>query len=229
MPAIPIHNNSPLRPFQPTAVTPQTASDQEDTSSAQLDTPTRIVPVTITATSPYFPPPPQPGARPTLPKATAPLLSSAPPPPQPGATPVVAATHITTTTSQLHPQAPPSQLSVPPPAQSYLSTKSTSLEPGTDTKSGSLLYPPRPQHSPAETCTAQAETQRHSLEHPPGYAQNPYAAGVATHHVQNESFMGTEMQASDDGVWGGVKNWAGGVGEKLAAAESQAWKWAQGK
>jgi hypothetical protein len=68
------------------------------------------------------------------------------------------------------------------------------------------------------------------LEHPPGYAQNPYAAGAAADHLQNERFRGTETQAdSDDGVWGGVKNWAGGVGEKLAAAESEAWKWAQGK
>jgi hypothetical protein len=226
MPAIPIHNNSPLRPSHPTAVTPQTASNQNDTSSSS----TRTVPATTTATISYSPPPPQPGARPIPLNATAPPPSPDPPPPQPGATPAVVATHISTTTTQLHPKVSPSQFSVPAPAQSYLPTKSTSLQPHTHTNPSPLLDSTAAQHSPAERGTAQSETHPHSLEHPPGYAQNPYAAGSVGHHLQNESFTGGEAQAgSDDGVWGDVKNWAGGVGEKLAAAESQAWKWAQGK
>jgi hypothetical protein len=209
-------------------VTPETASGKKDTPP-----PTRTVPATTTAATSYSPPPPQPGGRPTQPSATAAPPSSDPPPPQPGPAPVAAATHISTTTTQLHPRAPPSQFSIPTPAQPYLPTKSTTLQSHTNTNPkvpNPHLGSRPPQHSPAEPGTSQSEPQRHSLEHPPGYAQNPYAAGSAAYEPQNQSFTGSDTQdRSDDGMWGDVKSWAGGVGEKLAAAESQAWKWAQGK
>ena len=74
--------------------------------------------------------------------------------------------------------------------------------------------PPLLQPSPAET----GGPERHSLEHPPGYAQNaatglPHPGGV---------------DADGDGVVAQAKRWAESAGEGLKNFEESAWRWVRG-
>jgi len=71
------------------------------------------------------------------------------------------------------------------------------------------------------------DVRRPSLEHPPGYVQNPYAAdGSASDRAK---FEDTARRASEEeGVLGTVKSYLGGVGVGLKKAEEEAWKLAKG-
>lgn len=212
MPPIKVYANAPLHPD---GVTPKTAEAAPDEQPAPIPTPTTSLP----HTDPSQPPPPQPGARPQPGPAPTASLSTDPPAPQPGATPqpIITATHTTTTTSVLP---PPSQLSIPPPTENYAPTRSTNAV---------------PQPSPFEhggvtslPVTGGLHGRRASLEHPPGYVQNPYAAdGTAADRAR----LGEAARQAheEEGVIGSVKGWVQGAGETLGKLEGEAWKWAQGK
>lgn len=78
--------------------------------------------------------------------------------------------------------------------------------------------PPLPQTSPAE---------RHSLEHSPGYMQNPYAAdGTAAQRAQWEGQGAGLTGEEEEGMMEQAKAWLSGAGEGLKRAEERAWKWA---
>jgi hypothetical protein len=70
--------------------------------------------------------------------------------------------------------------------------------------------------------------RRPSLEHPPGYQQNPLAAdGTANERARFEE---AAMRASEEeGVMGAVRNYLATAGKKLENLESEAWKLAKGK
>ena len=75
---------------------------------------------------------------------------------------------------------------------------------------------PLPQTSPAE---------RHSLEHPPGYMQNPYAAdGTAAQRAQWEGQGAGLAGEEGEGAMGQAKAWLAGAGEGLKRAEEKAWR-----
>lgn len=86
-----------------------------------------------------------------------------------------------------------------------------------------------PQTSPYETgrVDLSGESKRRSLEHPPGYVQNPYAAdGTAQDRAR---FEHANQQASEEeGVLGTVKSYLGGAGSALKKAEESAWDFAKG-
>jgi len=78
---------------------------------------------------------------------------------------------------------------------------------------------PPPQPSPAETG---AGTERHSLEHPPGYAQN------AGFHDAATGLPHPGGVDDEDGVVGQAKRWAESAGEGLKNLEESAWRWVRG-
>lgn len=128
------------------------------------------------------------------------------------APPSITATHTITDTIQT---GPPSQFAIPPPSSNRAPTRSTTAAlagtmPRTD--------PPLPQTSPAET-----GAERHSLEHPPGYVQNPYASDRTA--AQRAQFQGS---GEEEGVLGQAKKWMESAGEGLKKAEENAWRWVNG-
>ncbi|KAJ8115687.1 hypothetical protein OPT61_g2719 [Boeremia exigua] len=214
MPPIPTYKNAPIKAD---GVTPQT-----DDGSNPAPTPTsRYVPATTTVDS-SAPPAPQPGARPT-PTATAPFNYNGPPPPQPGYT----ATHITTETRV---QAPPPQLTQPPPSDSQLAGRST-VTSTTASKPGPTTLDFGPAASPFQSAnvggavpaaTAIDGGERRSLEHPPGYQQAldnaPYTQGGG---------IGGGVGGGDGaGESIGAQAWSmlSKAGEALKGAEEAAWK-----
>jgi len=225
MPPIPVYANLPLHPD---GVTPTTAPPEGEASLSRPNpAPTQTTNAPPSSTSQYdpsAPPPPQPGARP-MPRAapTATPSYGDPPEPQPGASPTVHHGHHITaihTTTHTVPLQPPPQLSIPAPTQNQAPTHST--QPNIP----AIPYPaPLAQYSPVERGISE---ERRSLEHPPGYIQNPYAAdGTANDRVR---FAEADMKAKEEeGVLDSVKGWIGGVGEMAKKAEDGAWKWAQGK
>jgi len=223
MPPIPVYANVPLKPD---GVTPQTAA-LEDGAASNQQTPTPTTnPTAIEKVlhDPSAPLPPQPGARPIPSTATSGASSSNPPRAQPGAFPnphggqTITAHHTTTQTSYLP---PPSQLSIPSPVQNQAPRRSTLT-----TNTPSIPHPaPIAQFSPAETGSGE---RRHSLEHPPGYQQNPYAQdGSAQDRARFENAALEAKQ--EEGVLGSVKAWAGYAGESLKKGEEAAWKFIQEK
>lgn len=219
MPPIKVFSNAPLHPD---GVTPKTAAPAENEQIPQ-PTPTRTT--NLPLSNPSQPPPPQPGARPQPGPAPTAGLSSGPPPPQPGAEPrpVYTVTHTSTTTGTMP---TPSQLSIPPPTSNYAPTHSTST-----------YQPAQPAHvSPFETGAAASSTtagvglhnRKISLEHPPGYVQNPYSQdGSASDRARFEN-AAREARA-EEGVVGQLKSALSGAGKKLTELETEAWRWAQGK
>jgi len=227
MPPIRVYTDAPLRPEHPTAVTPQTAEANKEPSTENPYVPSRVLvpaPTAATAARSYSPPPPQPGARPT---PTVPVhQANGPPPPQPGPTPVVTEYHTTTFTSQAP---PPHQLSIPPPTPSNLQIRSTLTSnrgQSSHMRSQSLFQHPTPYSSlPSHN----ADTRRHSLEHPPNYIQNRYEDNRVANGERNQSVIGDEWATGGNEWWKSAKSWVEGAGEKLAEAEKEVWRWAKGK
>ncbi|KAF2179027.1 hypothetical protein K469DRAFT_717531 [Zopfia rhizophila CBS 207.26] len=227
MPPIPIHKNDPINPnvtappsndqttaAKPDGVTPQTANPP----------PTRTTPASVPATStqPVYgssnPPLPQPGARPTPPNASAQPTGSVnndPPAPQPGYT----ATHTTTETRRA---GPPEQFSIPPPSDAQLAGRSTvtsaeASKPGpTKLNLGPATSPYQPELSGGATQTRTGDEERRTLEHPPGYVQNPDNSPYAP-PAQTE-------QQGDGGVGGAAWNMLFKAGEALRKGEEAAWR-----
>ena len=226
MPPINVYTDAPIRPEHPTAITPQTAEANKEPSTQNSFSPSRVfAPASTTAVaSSHNPPPPQPGARPT---PTVPVYqASDPPPPQPGAVPVVTEYHTTTFTSQAQ---TPHQLSIPPPTQSNLQTRSTltsDQEQSSHMRSQSLSQQPTPYTAfPYHN----VDMRRHSLEHPPNYTQNQYENDRAAGREWKQPFVGEEWSNRGNEWWKVAKGWVEGAGDKLAEAEKEVWRWAKGK
>jgi len=224
MPPIPVYANLPLHPD---GVTPKTAAPEGEAPQNEPNpAPTRTTdaaPIPTTQYDPSAPPPPQPGARPKPPVATSTPSFADPPEPQPGAHPTVYhghhVTEIHTTTHSIAAQLP-AQLSIPAPTQNQAPTHST------QPNMPSIPYPaPLAQYSPVEQGT---DGERRSLEHPPGYVQNPYAAdGTANDRVR---FAEADREAKEEaGILGSVRGWVGGVANAAQKVEGDAWRWAKGR
>ncbi|KAH6687267.1 hypothetical protein F5X68DRAFT_261480 [Plectosphaerella plurivora] len=147
------------------------------------------------------PPPPQPGAVPSLPGA------SLPPPPKAGET---------YTPPQTTPAPPtmtmPPQMAMPPPGNSYTPYQGTS--------STSTTF-----HQPAAAQpTFLGGGGGSNLSHPPGYQQNANADQFTSQQRHQASMAEGHTYDGEEGVWDQAKKWATGVGGSLAAAESEVWK-----
>ncbi|KAH7411596.1 hypothetical protein DE146DRAFT_242216 [Phaeosphaeria sp. MPI-PUGE-AT-0046c] len=217
MPPIPVHKNAPIKPD---GMTPNTASDDADSTPAPTRTIPASVPATITAAS-SNPPPPQPGARPVPPTASTqpPSSTYSPAPPQPGHT----ATHITTET-----HGPPPQFTQPPPSDSMLAgrsttTSTTASKPGPTTLNFGAAAPATSSFQSADS--GGAVPTRTSLEHPPGYQQAPdnapYTQGGG---IGGASGTGEGSESSGDGVGAAAWNLLSQAGEALKKGEEAAWR-----
>ncbi|KAF2433235.1 hypothetical protein EJ08DRAFT_708701 [Tothia fuscella] len=231
MPPIPVYANTPLHPdgVTPKTAAPDVGGGQQDVKQPNpAPTATTTTAVPSTTHDPSVPPPPQPGARPTPPtsSAAAPTSSIPPPPPQPGAIPsTITATYTTTHTTPLP---PPSQFSIPTPNINYAPTHTTTT---TTSYARNPSIPPLAQFSPAEAgagAGADGGSERRSLEHPPGYVQNPYAVdGTAQDRARFESAH--QEAREEEGVMGMVRGFVGRAGSVAKGLEEGAWKFIDGK
>lgn len=248
MSGVPIHTHSPITAAKATAITPQTSyPPPSSTSSSEATT-------TVTSTAPIYSPA-QPGSAVAKPTATKALSTSyGPPLPQPGAVPTASATQIApqsslppppkagdkikpseyyvpsqpTHATPVQPQPYPSQMMLPAQhhsdGQHSGSTKSTTVGP----QFPLLRSPPstqNPQLNPGGESVS-------SLEHPPGYAQNPYASDMtpdqrfATEQANQSggsmalgyTDAGVNNRAGfqdDESVWGMAKKWAKGASDTV--------------
>lgn len=164
----------------------------------QTEAPHALHPTPTRTTEGIDPPPPQPGAAPIAPGASA----SLPPPPKAGEK------FQQQGRSPAHMPTPP-QVSYPPPSVGPYHVPSGS--------STSTAPPPRYMVAPGPTPLFNGETS--NLEHPPGYQQNTIASGPTPFPSHGD------FDADDEeGVWDTAKKWAMAAGDSLAAAEHEVWK-----
>ena len=106
----------------------------------------------------------------------------------------------------------------------------------TPTKSTSSVPPPRLNGQaatinfgviPASSAQNSSGEERHSLEHPPSYVQNPYAAdGTASERARLEA---AAQNDTSDSVWGAVKSAANEATKYAQNVHNGAWQWIEGK
>ncbi|KAK1777840.1 hypothetical protein QBC45DRAFT_180869 [Copromyces sp. CBS 386.78] len=255
MPPINLYTHSPINAAKASsAQDPKTATPEGQGQSG---------------TVPNANPDPQPTGTATLKQATPTYLTSGrtPPPPQPGAVPTLPVQTGTATTTQgqdvkyphLPPQAssqyypggpaapapsgpitsPPHQMSIPPPTASYNYSQR-----GTSTTTGAVPPPPTrtlptylPGASPAELGLGSGSGGGGDLSHPPGYQQDAMASDMnqsqraaheyaASHGGHGHGHGGGYSGGDDDdeGVWNSAKKWIQDAGAKVAEAESEVWK-----
>ncbi|KAJ4411694.1 hypothetical protein N0V85_003801 [Neurospora sp. IMI 360204] len=258
MPPINLHTHSPINAAK--------ASDAKDPKTATPEAQSQ------SGTVPNANPDPQPTGTATLNQATPTYLASdrTPPPPQPGAVPSLPAQTGTgtATTTHLPPQpssqyypggpaapapsgpitSPPHQMSIPPPTASYNYSQR-----GTSTTTGTVPPPPTrtlptylPGASPAElglrsrpgAGSGFGSGGGGDLSHPPGYQQDAmasdmnqaqraaheYAASHGGHGHGHGGGGGGGGGDDDEGVWNSAKKWIQDAGAKVAEAESEVWK-----
>ncbi|KAM3077308.1 hypothetical protein ACMFMG_006658 [Clarireedia jacksonii] len=209
-------------------------------SSNPAPTPTR----TIKDASSDVPPPPQPGA---VPKPATGLMGPIPSTASPAApAPLPTASAFS---SSIPPPHLPHQMAIPPPQLTNPPPRSTTTA---NTPSMHSLPISLPVHGDATGTGTQpppTQTQRQSLEHPPGYQQNVYAAELPSAHQHqhhnlphanyNSNYSGINTaggaqgaRADDEqhqdgeaeGFWNNAKKWAESAGEKLSAGEKEVWR-----
>lgn len=111
----------------------------------------------------------------------------------------------------------PPQFSDPFPATNYAPTHSTQPD---RTKSFSHAS----QYLPVDGGDNYGHKRNHSIEHPPGYQQNPYAAdGTAEDRAR---FARAQEEAKEqEGVMGSVRQWVGRASIVAKDLEDGAWKY----
>jgi hypothetical protein len=256
MSGIPIYTSSPVKPptaSKPTGVTPQTAlppNQSFQTPSKPSRTPAS--PTTAAAPSvptPYAPAQPGAAAVPVPTQAPQPLQSTptstiptsttsyGPPPPQPGAVPTI----LQPTTAQ--------KPSIPPPPKAGEKVQSlefyapvsapTSSQAGGHPEFTPQSMPPQwqqqlpnpPRAQPPASTSSAFETGRASLEHPPGYIQNPNAAADDVFNPPVRALEGlvgsggdSSLTGDEPGVWDTAKKWALDAAGKVGEMEKEVWR-----
>ncbi|KAK0753405.1 hypothetical protein B0T18DRAFT_13668 [Schizothecium vesticola] len=231
MPPITIYSNAPVTAAKADGVTPKTAAPDDGLDDGEgIQTaprhqglpeyvPAHPTPTRTTNTANYGPPPPQPGAVPRLPTATA--TSNLPPPPR------------ASSSSAQQPPFPgitqPPQMSIPPPAAPY-GQRGTMPGPGQSTN---ITYPAGyQQHSGSADYGGTGSAQDSDLSHPPGYQQrsdpSDYGVRYDNYGMPNRT-GGGGGHGSDgashggdegNGVWGFLQ----AAGKKLSDAETEVWR-----
>lgn len=106
------------------------------------------------------------------------------------------------------------------------------------------MGPAAPAASPfQQSATAEAGGERKSLEHPPGYQQNPVVGAYVPPPATDMGFGGAQGgsggilggggnsigAAGDNSVLGWIKQAGQQAGQKLSEAEQEVWKMVNGK
>lgn len=218
MSGIEIHTQDPINLAEATGETPQTAYTSKPQTSSQPSATTapsnsypaaqpgaaRSTPTsTVAPSSAHGPPPPQPGAAPVpAPPATT-AKATLPPPPKAGERPMPPEYYAPPQPSfaqPAHSQPYPSQMSQPPPGH-----PAYGVPPGSTTSATTI--PSYTHHAPSTSLPISGELPgRTSLEHPPGYVQNPYASDMtpaqrlAAEQRENESESISPSLGYNDGA-----------------------------
>lgn len=228
MPPIPTFQSAPLHAD---GATPKTADAQPPSQAApasnEVPQPTRTIPLATQATDTSGPPPPQPGALPQPGPAPTASYAQSPPAPMPGANPnytppapAVTATVTSTTTSTV-PRPP--QLDMSSPSSRHTPSKSTSAIAPSNSHHRSVSSSTYSFPSSPITPSSVNSNQRHSLEHPPGYVQNPYAAdGTANDRAR---YMAAADGEEGDDIWSTMRSAAKQMGKYAQKVEKDAWEW----
>lgn len=233
MSGIPIHTQSPISPAKPGSTTlegetPSNTSSYPPAQPGAAPTPTRTQ-----ATDPrHGPLPPQPGATPVPSHPIVTAKANLPPPPKAGEVPKppeyytpAQATPTKSTQSQPYPQ----QMTLPSPSVSHGQPPASTTSTASTLSFASTASLSSSQHSrPTPTSSfppSGSNRDKASLEHPPGYVQNPYASDMtpsqrfATEQASqsggspalgyNENRGTSNAGFEDDaGLWGMAKKWA---------------------
>ncbi|KAH8595689.1 hypothetical protein B0O99DRAFT_152620 [Bisporella sp. PMI_857] len=231
MSGIPVYTASPINPnaVKASGVTPKTA----DTIPSNQGPP--VAAATTTTTSNTYPSA-RPGAAAPAPTAalryapvqptpttasTTASTTPGPSPPQPGAVPIPPQSSILPPpkAGEKHEaQKVPPQMAIPPPTTAFAgqsSITSTSMTP-------SAAYPVR-------LPITGSDNPRRTLDHPPGYQQNVYAAemtGEQRRTLENASQAdnGSNGVIDGEGIWSTAKQWAQTAGTKLQETEAEVWR-----
>ena len=247
MSGIPIHSEDPI-----SGITPQRAYDSNARSDSQpakitapspdtypraqpavaASTPTRTIPHN------YGPPAPQPGAAPAPLVPPPPSITSKPslpPPPKAGEKPLSPEHYAAVYSTLAQPQPYPYQMS-----QAKVDHPLKGVPPGSTT-SASM----RPFDTSAERTNFSSSTEtavRASLEHPPGYVQNPFASDM----TPDQRFAAERQQekrsdtlsslgyiddpkvsmpglVEDETAWGTAKKWMKETGDRVSKFGEEVW------
>lgn len=249
MSGIPIHSEDPISPAKPSGITPQTAYDSNAGNPSQ--------PAKFTAPSPYTYPPAQPAAAASTPTRTIPH-SYGPPAPQPGAAPAPLVPPAPTITSKPSLPPPPKVGEKPLSPEHYAAVHSTPAQPQpypSQMSQATVDHPFKglppgsttstPFNSSAERNNVSSSTEmpvRASLEHPPGYVQNPFASDM----TPDQRFAAEQQQENrsdslsslgyidnpkvsrpsleeDETAWGTAKKWMKETGEQVSKLGEEVW------
>jgi hypothetical protein len=246
MSGIPVYTQSPIRAAaKPSGVTRQTTAPDAQFSPSG---PNPAPPTTTTASTSSYPSA-QPGAAapapttaaqryaPLQPTPTKQTEPAGPPAPQPGAfprplnrgtmppPPKVGETYHPPQHTAAPTEPYPPQMAFPPPTGAIGTHPPTSSTRTTNT-------PPSPY--PVSIPPTEFGGPRRSMEHPPGYQQNTYAADLTSDQRRAQqahtAVVGHQNSSHHDGdmdqesVWNIAKNWAQQAGEKLSVAEAEVWR-----
>ncbi|ERS97224.1 hypothetical protein HMPREF1624_06555 [Sporothrix schenckii ATCC 58251] len=231
MAPIPIYSKSPISAAKADGVTPKTESGADSNSRAG-----RYAPETPTKTSPLSaraggPPPPQPGAVPSLPQPTGAGQSPsyrgqyAPPPP---ATTSAVGSSSRPSTNYTPPPPQPGAVPVPPStagANNYVRA-GTSPGPPTTTAAAVLPPPPRAGESLASTgilsAQTQTQTQTQQAQQPTSTMSLPPQMGIAplTASPYPSAARGTSTATTQGAAYGGMPQ-PTGLAQGLAMGEQQ--------
>lgn len=265
MPPIPIYADAPIAPAKADGITPQTAHVPTAVSNATTpNVPAHPYPSAQPGSNPAGPAPtgfvapPQPHPTRTQQSSAA---SNGPPPPQPGAVPMPPSQTQSSGSTTVPPlpqpgmtvySSPPTttmppQMAIPSPSTNAAPTRSTHPASPTSTRSGPTTINLGP--VPTSQYSSQVPS-RQSLEHPPGYVQNPYSQEMtSTQRASLEAVeaadrpsrnslsgilggvddFGASSEGSGSGVWGAVKGFAAAAGQKAVELEETAWKKVNGR
>ena len=249
MTGIQVHTQEPISPAKASGVSPQTVDKPVGSISQTASTtraashdyppakPGAAVPIpTATSKSMYSPPAPKPGATPVPPPPTTTAKPNLPPPPKAGEKPMppeyYAPVQSTPTTLQPYP---------PQMAQPPLRSYPNGIPPGSTTSTSEPSFPLSAASTDLAAASAGSPT-RASLEHPPGYVQNPYASDMtpaqrlAAPQRENDSETSPSLGFTDnakgihagvgeeESVWSMATKWAKKKGEQASELHGQVWE-----
>ncbi|MCJ1465118.1 hypothetical protein MMC07_003734 [Pseudocyphellaria aurata] len=227
MSGIPIHTQSPISPAKDGSTT-STPSSYPSARPGAAPTPTR----TQATGSRHDPPPPQPGAIPIPSQSTMTAKPNLPPPPKVGEVvkpPEYYTAAQATPTKPTHPQPYPQQMTLPSPVASHGQPPASTTSPAYMPSFASTASIPSSQHvrpTPSGSFPLKGSGKDDaSLEHPPGYVQNPYASDMtpsqrfateqASQPERSPALGYSEKRRTsnagfedNEGLWGMAKKWA---------------------
>ena len=249
MTGIRVHTQEPINPAKASGVSPQTADKPAGSNSQTALTttatsygylsakPGAAVPTpTAISESTYSPPAPQPGTVPVPRPPTTTAKPSLPPPPKAGEKPMPPEYYTPVHPTPTKPQPYPPQMAQPP-----LGSYPNGIPPGSTTSSTEPSFPLSAPPINLPVASAGSPT-RASLEHPPGYIQNPFASDMtpaqrlAAAQREGDSETSPSLGFTDnakgnhagfgeeESVWSIASKWAKKKGEQASELHGQVWE-----